>query len=41
MRILALDEASIITGYAIFNDGDLVSFGKLTADKSVSPEDRF
>jgi Holliday junction resolvasome RuvABC endonuclease subunit len=41
MRILALDQASIITGYAIFDDGDLVSFGKLTADKSVSPEDRF
>ncbi len=41
MRILALDQASMITGYAIFDDGDLVSFGKLTTDKSASPDDRF
>lgn len=41
MRVLALDQASIITGYAIFDDGDLVGFGKLTTDKTASPEDRF
>lgn len=41
MRILALDQASMITGYAVFNNGDLVNFGKLTTDKTVSPADRF
>lgn len=41
MRVLALDQASIITGYAVFSDGDLVGFGKLTADKSTNPSDRF
>lgn len=41
MRVLALDQASIITGYAIFEDGDLAGFGKLTANKSSDPADRF
>lgn len=41
MRILALDQASILTGYAVFDNGDLVDFGKLSIEKSTPPTDRF
>lgn len=32
MRVLALDQASRTSGWAVFNDGKLVTFGKFTAD---------
>ena len=41
MRILALDQASRISGYAIFDDGDLIesgafaSYGEEVGDKLV------
>ena len=34
MRVLALDQASRTSGWAVFNDGKLVTFGKFTADHS-------
>lgn len=32
MRVLALDQASRTSGWAVFEDGKLVTFGKFTAD---------
>lgn len=32
-KLLALDQASRITGYAIFEDGNLKAYGKITADQ--------
>lgn len=34
MRLLALDQASRTSGWAVFNDGKLVTFGKFRADHS-------
>lgn len=34
MRLLALDQASRVTGWAVFEDGKLSMYGKLTADQS-------
>ena len=34
MRVLALDQASRTSGWAVFEDGKLVTFGKFTADHS-------
>ena len=34
MRVLALDQASRTSGWAVFKDGKLVTFGKFTADHS-------
>ena len=34
MRILALDQASITTGFAIFENGKLVDYGKFTFEDS-------
>ena len=34
MRVLALDQASRTSGWAVFNDGKLVTFGKFTANHS-------
>ena len=34
MRLLALDQASRTSGWAVFNDGKLVTSGKFTADHS-------
>ena len=34
MRLLALDQASRTSGWAVFEDGKLVTFGKFTADHS-------
>lgn len=39
-RILALDAATGVTGYAIFDDGDLVSYGTYKVDKDLSSEQR-
>lgn len=37
-NLLALDQASIITGYAIFQDGKLVKYGKLELkDEEIGP----
>jgi Holliday junction resolvasome RuvABC endonuclease subunit len=33
MRLLALDQASKVTGYSIFIDGKLETFGKITANQ--------
>jgi hypothetical protein len=37
-RILALDAATVITGYSIFDDGELVSYGTHKVDKNLSTE---
>lgn len=37
-RILALDQASITSGWAIFDDGKLIKFGKWTSDGNKSTE---
>lgn len=34
MRTLALDQASRITGWAIFDDGELYNYGKFTATQT-------
>ena len=34
MKILALDQASVITGYAILEDGELLEYGTIQAKKS-------
>ena len=34
MRVLALDQASRTSGWAVFDDGKLVTFGKFTANNS-------
>ena len=34
MRVLALDQASRTSGWAVFDEGKLVTFGKFTADHS-------
>ena len=34
MRVLALDQASRTSGWAVFEDGKLVTFGKFTVDHS-------
>lgn len=34
MRLLALDQASRISGYAVFIDGELVTFGKIVTEDS-------
>ena len=34
MKLLALDQASRITGYAIFEDGQLITFGKIVTEES-------
>lgn len=39
-RILALDAATGITGYAVFDDGVLVSYGTFKTDKSLPTEAR-
>ena len=39
-RIIALDPATVITGYAIFDDGQLVSYGTYKVDKQKSTEQR-
>ncbi len=39
-RILALDAATIITGFAIYDDTDLVSYGTYKVDSSLSAEER-
>ena len=39
-RVLALDAATGVTGYAIFDDGDLVSYGTYKVDKDLSSEQR-
>jgi hypothetical protein len=31
-RLLALDQASKVTGWAIFEDGELKSYGKISLD---------
>ena len=33
MRMLALDQASRITGWAIFEDGELIEYGKIDLSK--------
>lgn len=38
MRILAVDQATKKTGYALFADGDLYSYGVLTAKGKDSPD---
>ena len=37
-RILALDQASITSGWAIFDDNNLISYGKWTSDGTHSTE---
>ena len=39
-RVLALDAATLITGYAIYDDKELVSYGKFETDVSKSTEER-
>ena len=39
-RILALDAATIITGYAIYDDGILVNYGTYKISKELSTEER-
>ena len=39
-RILALDAATIITGYAIFDNGELINYGTYKVDKNLSTEER-
>lgn len=34
MKLLALDQASRITGYAIFEDNQLITFGKIVTEES-------
>ena len=34
MRLLALDQSSRITGWAVFDDGKLLKFGKISAAQS-------
>lgn len=34
MKLLALDQATKITGWAVFDDGKLVTYGKITASQS-------
>lgn len=34
MKLLALDQASRITGYAVFEDGQLITFGKIVTEES-------
>lgn len=40
VRVIGLDAATGITGYSIYDDGDLVSYGVYRVDKSLSPEER-
>ena len=39
-RILALDAATGITGYAIYDDGELVNYGIYKVDKNLDTEER-
>lgn len=39
-RILALDAATVITGYAIFDDGELVHYGTFKVDREKNTEER-
>ena len=39
-RILALDAATVITGYAIFDDGVLVNYGTFKVSKELNTEER-
>ena len=39
-RVLALDAATVITGYAIYDDGALVSYGTYKVQKNLSTEVR-
>lgn len=39
-RILALDAATIITGYSIFDNGELVSYGTYKVNKELPTEQR-
>lgn len=39
-RILALDAATVITGYAIYDDGVLVTYGTYKVDKDLPTEQR-
>ena len=39
-RILALDAATNITGYSIYDDGTLVSYGTYKVDKNLPTEER-
>ena len=39
-RILALDAATVITGYSIYDDGVLVSYGIHKVDKELPTEER-
>jgi hypothetical protein len=34
MRVLALDQASRTSGWAVFDEGKLVTFGKFTAEQT-------
>ena len=40
-RILAIDQASIISGWSIFDDKDLIKFGKLCINDSLPKVERF
>jgi len=40
VRILALDAATGTTGYSIYDNRELVSFGTYTADASLTTEER-
>ena len=40
LRILALDAATNITGYSIFDNTELVSYGTYKVDKELSTEGR-
>jgi len=40
VRILALDAATGTTGYSIYDNRELVSFGTYTADASLATEER-
>lgn len=39
-RVIGLDAATSITGYSIYDDGDLVSYGTYKVDKELSAEKR-
>lgn len=40
MRILALDQASLVTGWAIFEDEFLIKYGKISIENNLSAEER-
>lgn len=40
MRILALDQASLVTGWAIFEDESLIKYGKISIENNLSAEER-